>query len=207
MDTAATHAHKSQRRPVRRAARVVTVLAAVGMFAAACSHGSAGPGGAGGGSSTPSGQGSSTGLGGSSDAGRSQSAQLLAFARCVRSNSVPSFPDPTSEDKFPDAAQLGVSNAVYQAAMNACRHLLPNGGTAPKQAELQQDLTTMLSFSQCMRHRGVPNWPDPTLGPHGRPGFNLVGVPGVGDSPQVTAAQHQCGHLLPSTLGGIPVSQ
>jgi len=65
--------------------------------------------------------------------------------------------------------------------MSACRHLLPNGGNVPDQAALQQDLTALRGFAQCMRSHGVPNWPDPTTGPDGNPDFNLVGIRGIPD--------------------------
>jgi hypothetical protein len=79
--------------------------------------------------------------------------QLLAFSRCMRSNGVPSFPGPLPGQvtaKFPSAQGLGVSASLYQTAQNPCQHLLPNGGSAPNQAEVQQELSGMRSFSQCM---------------------------------------------------------
>jgi hypothetical protein len=86
---------------------------------------------------------SSTSSGGSSQAGGSVNSQLLAFSRCMRSNGLPSFPDPLPGQvtaKFPSAQDLGVSTSLYQTAQNACQHLLPNGGSAPNQTEVQQEL-------------------------------------------------------------------
>jgi hypothetical protein len=129
----------------------------------------------------------------------------------MRSNDVPNFPDPLPGQvaaKFPSAQDLGVSTSLYQAAQNACQHLLPNGGSAPSQAEVQQELNGMRSFSQCMRSHGVPNWPDPTVDSQGRPVFDLAGA-GISQSDarsrQLTAEMHDCGHLLPSSLPGIPI--
>jgi len=192
--------------PVARTAAVLIAAASLTLLAA-CGGGSSGSHVAQLGSTAPQSSSSSTGSGGSSNAGGSQTSQLLAFAQCMRSNGVPNFPDPTSSDKFPGAQQLGVSNSQYQAAMSACRHLLPNGGNAPNQAEVQQELTALRSFSQCMRLHGVPNWPDPTVGSDGNPGFNLVGIHGIPDqnSPQLQNAIHECGHLVPHALGGIRV--
>ena len=138
-------------------------------------------------------------------------AQLLAFSRCMRSNGVPRFPDPLPGQvtaKFPGAQDLGVSASVYQTAQDACQHLLPNGGSAPDQAEVQQELSGMRSFSQCVRSHGVPNWPDPIVDAQGRPVFDL-GRAGISQSearsPQLTAKLDECGHLLPSSLPGIPI--
>ena len=143
--------------------------------------------------------------------GRVVNSQLLAFSRCMRSNDVPNFPDPLPGQvtaKFPGAQDLGVSISLYQTAQNACQHLLPDGGSAPNQTEVQQELSGMRSFSQCVRSHGVPNWPDPTVDSQGRPVFDL-GRAGISQSearsPQLTAEMHECGHLLPSSLPGIPI--
>jgi len=154
---------------------------------------------------------SSTSSCGSSQPGGSVNSQLVAFSRCMRANGVPSFPDPLPGQvaaKFPSAPDLGVSASEYQTAQNACQHLLPNGGSAPDQAEVQQELSGMRSFSQCVRSHGVPNWPDPIVDAQGRPVFDL-GRAGISQSearsPQLTAKMHECGQLLPSSLPGIPI--
>jgi hypothetical protein len=197
-----------------RFSRPVGVLAglavlSLSLLVSACG-GSNGPGVASAGSSSPS-----RTSGGSSNAGRSQSSQLLAFAACMRSHKVPNFPDPTSDSKFPGAQQLGVSSPQFQAAMNACKHLLPNGGNAPNQTELQRQRTALLPFARCMRHHGVPDWPDPSIHTAGAAGpngpkvvvFYLVGTSLDGNginSSQVHAGEQQCNHLLPPSNGGPP---
>lgn len=153
---------------------------------------------------------SSTSHGDSAHAGGSRSSQLLAFSECMRSHGVPNFPDATSSGKFPGAQHLGVSSSRFRAAENACKRLLPNGGSGSKEAELQLQMTAQLPFARCMRSHGVSNWPDPSI--HTNPDgitavvFYLVGVHGLAgrgfDSPQVQAAVQQCQHLLPPSLGG-----
>jgi len=138
--------------------------------------------------------------------------QLLAFGHCMRSNGVPNFPDPTTDAKFPGAQQLGVSDSQYQAALNACRHLLPNGGNGPNQGAMQQQMTALLPFARCMRSHGAPNWPDPSIRSNDTGAqavvFYLVGLPALDgngfDSPQVQGAIQQCSHLLPPSNGGPP---
>jgi hypothetical protein len=154
---------------------------------------------------------SSTVAGGSASARGSANSQLLAFSRCMRSNGLANFPDPQpgqTNAKYPDAQQLDVSSSRYQAAQGSCAHLLPNGGQSSP-AATAQSLRQMLQFSQCMRARGVPSWPDPTTGADGNPSFNLVGVQGIPDpsSLRFQSALHECGHLVPHRLGGIPVSR
>lgn len=135
----------------------------------------------------------------------------LAFARCMRSHGVNRFPDPQSanEAKYPGAQQLGVSAPVYRTAREHCQGLLPaSAGGSFSRAELQVLLAGMLRFSRCMRSHGVPHWPDPSVGPQGRPGYNLLSVPGLNaNAPQTLRATHSCGHLEPSALGGVPVRQ
>ena len=154
----------------------------------------------------------SAGPGGGPSATGSSDPQLLAFSHCMRANRIPDYPDPepgASNTKVPDAQYLKVSDSVYQTAMTACQHLLPPGTNAPfPAAELPALLAGMRRFSQCMRSHGQPNWPDPTVSSAGQPGFDLS-AHGISRSesrsPQMAAIQHQCGHLLPSALGGIPV--
>lgn len=156
---------------------------------------------------------SAAGSGSPVSAGGSASPSLLAFAQCMRSHSVPNFPDPqpSSGAKFPGAQQLGVSSSQYQTAENACQSLLPAGADDQfPQAELPYILSGMRQFSQCMRSHGVPDWPDPTLTSQGRPVFDLEGIPGLDTHdlpPQDVTADNECEHLEPAQLGGEPVER
>jgi hypothetical protein len=153
---------------------------------------------------------SSTGPGGSSNAGGSADSQMLAFDQCMRSHGVPNFPDLPPNGKIASAQQYGVSPSQLQAAEGDCRHLLPPGTYSSfTPAEAQLMLPAMTRFSQCMRSHGVPNWPDPTIGSQGKPGFNLVNInpPIDTSSPQFASKLHECGHLMPRQLGGIPVQE
>jgi hypothetical protein len=109
----------------------------------------------------------------------------------MRSHGVPTYPDPDSSGQLTKAGaqQFGVSTSQFQAAQHSCQDLLPDtggsftqqfqqcvqGGVCPR-ALVQQALTLMRSFSQCMRSHGVPNWPDPTISPAGAPFFNASGA-------------------------------
>src|ERR1700721_959314 len=79
----------------------------------------------------------------------------------MRAHGVPNFPDQVTEGKFPPSQDLGVSNTVYQAAMNTCKHLLPNGGQ-PTQVASPQLANEVLEFGRCMASHGFPGGPDPT---------------------------------------------
>jgi hypothetical protein len=147
---------------------VVTSLASIALLAAAC------------GGSSPS-----TATGGST-----YYQKAVAYAQCMRSHGLPSFPDPNSQGQFPpiQEGRNGVSQQAVQSAQNACRHLQPGGGSGTTRQQ-QAKLTQALNFSRCMRAHGVPNFPDPSTS-NGGMGYNLSGVDT--HSPQYQSAQQTC---------------
>jgi hypothetical protein len=114
----------------------------------------------------------------------------VAFAHCMRSRGVLNYPDPTRSGLVKESLQqLGVSSSRFEAAQSACRHLLPNGGSGPTPAELQQNRAQALEFARCVRSHGVPNFPDP--GSDGRiPDPATVGIDQ--GSPKFQAANQAC---------------
>ena len=153
--------------PVRRHGLAVAALIAVAvLLLAGCG-------------SSPSTTGSS-----GSPAGSSSSASAVAYSACMRSHGVSSFPDPGSGGQIPkaDPQQLGVGSAAYQAAAQACQHLIPaTGSTAEQQTEtqcamsdncsqavVQQWMGGLRTLAQCLRSHGEPNWPDPVISSQGR---------------------------------------
>lgn len=122
----------------------------------------------------------------------------VAFARCMRSNGVPNWPDPNSSGVFDKSKltsqQLGASTSKVQAAQGACSHDLPNGGSGPTAAQLQQTKAQALRYSQCVRAHGVPSFPDPDS--TGRiPDPVSVGIDQ--GSPKFRAANQACGRYRP----------
>lgn len=170
-------------RPASRTFGTALAVAALLILPAAC-----------GGSPSAAGGTTST----ASTAGRSlNSPSAVSFSRCMRSNGVPNYPDPGSNGALPKKGpqQLGVSDSRYQTATQACRHLLPNGGT-PTQAELQEVRVKGLEFSQCMRRHGIP-LPDPDSS--GRiPDPATVGIDQ--GSPRFEAANRACARVRPSYM-------
>jgi hypothetical protein len=142
-------------------------------------------------------------------AGSSSSPSAVAYSACVRSHGVPNFPDPDSGGGIPkvDALHLGVSASQLQAAQQACESVYPNNGGSLSvslrqceetgdcpQAVVQQVMTQLRKFSQCMRSHGVPKWPDPTIDSQGRPAVVIypwkLGVDP--DSNQVNTEMDEC---------------
>lgn len=127
-------------------------------------------------------------------------AQEIAFAQCIRSHGLPSFPNPDASGSFHiNAATLDSSQAT--SAYGACRHLLPNGGpnlAAIQQEEQQkqaQQLPELLKWQQCVRSHGEPDFSVGLGGQSPAPGKG----PGVNTgAPQFQAALNACQHLLPA---------
>jgi len=167
-----------RRRPTIPAA--VVAVASLSLLAAGCGSGSsrvarvASP--------TTNAQGSSS----SNSSPAAQGNKALAHSHCMRSNGVPNYPDPNSNGNLPkgNAQAFGVSTSQYQAAEQACGHLLPSNGSASltqclmtgacPRSVVQPGLEEGRKFAQCMRSHGVPNWPDPTVDTLGRPSFQVT---------------------------------
>jgi hypothetical protein len=119
-------------------------------------------------------------------------AQELSFVRCARSHGVPTLPDPGSippasdTNSQPRVKLMGITfpagitpqSPAFQTAMQACKHLLPQGGARPTISASQR--RRMIAMAQCMRTHGVPNFPDPQ--------FGAPGGGGVGLGPNVNSA-------------------
>ena len=92
----------------------------------------------------------------------------------------------------------------------------PNGGTISvgsveqcmktddcPHALVRQVLNQERSFAHCMRSRGVPNWPDPTIDSRGRPVFAVsIGKDGFNPySAPIWAKSNECSNLMPDLPG------
>jgi hypothetical protein len=135
----------------------------------------------------------------------------LKYARCMRANGVPNFPDPSGSGGFTFSPGTGVdpSSPAFEAAQAKCQKYMNLGGglaTGTQTHPSPQWLAKMVKAAQCMRRHGVPNFPDPTttvpsprvLGGSGQIS-NIEGAifvfPGSIDtqSPQFTRAAKACG--------------
>jgi hypothetical protein len=189
----------------RRVAYLTPLLVAVGLLAAACG-GSPSPAAnvASLGKSTttdPSTAGSGNSGSGSSSSSRYQAA--LKYSECMRAHGVTNFPDPGADGSIeiqsngPSGSNsLHPNSAQFNAADQACKHLLPNGGQ-PTAAQKAQMEAQALKYSQCMRAHGLSNFPDPDTSGGGI-GFKLDPSMGIDPrSPQFQNAQKACSHDLP----------
>jgi hypothetical protein len=130
-------------------------------------------------------------------------AGALAFARCMRSHGIPSWPDPTADGGFDKTKlrALGVSPARIRAIEDrSCNYSFQNA--APAKTITPADQTDYLRAAACMRTHGFPGFPDPTF----QSGNVRVDVPPSidQDSSRFRSAATICTRLIPA---GLPYSR
>jgi hypothetical protein len=84
------------------------------------------------------------------------------FAKCMRANGVPNFPD---SGLITRGAGVDPSSPFFQAARAKCQKLMPGGGPPGPGSSTHpspQTLARFLKIAQCMRGHGVPQFRDPT---------------------------------------------
>jgi len=124
---------------------------------------------------------------------------IFSYAKCMRENGVPDFPDPEVGDngEFRIALPQGTAKEKVDAAQEKCKKLLPNGGE-PGKADPER-VDQLRRYAQCMRENGVPRFPDPT-----DQGLQIkadeLGVDPEGST--MKAAEEKCRSLLPEPPGG-----
>jgi hypothetical protein len=94
----------------------------------------------------------------------------LAYAKCMRANGVPNFPDPKAGGGFDfEATGAVVSSPAFRAAQAKCSKLMPGGGPlSPGPPPSAQTMGQLRRIAVCMRQHGVPQFPDPLASvPHG----------------------------------------
>jgi hypothetical protein len=103
---------------------------------------------------------------GGSGAPAASGSGAVAFARCMRANGVPNFPDPSAGGGALSSVGAGTNPTApaFQAARAKCQKLLPGDGPpgpGSKTHPSAQTLTKLLNIARCMRQHGVPEFPDP----------------------------------------------
>ena len=91
----------------------------------------------------------------------------LKYARCMRADGVPKFPDPAAGGGFlfQAGSEIDPSSPVFKTAQAKCTKLLPGGGPPGPGTQTHpsaQALAQMVKIAECMRRHGISNFPDPT---------------------------------------------
>ncbi|WP_461005595.1 hypothetical protein [Streptomyces capparidis] len=86
----------------------------------------------------------------------------LAYARCMRENGVPQFPDPDEGGRLKLGPGSGIDpkSQAFADAQDACRDLAPQGGGGPGGS---LDSAKVAEWSECIRENGVPEFTDPQV--------------------------------------------
>jgi hypothetical protein len=109
--------------------------------------------------------------------------QAIAFAACMRTHGVPSFPDPGSGGGIQLPPGINPFSPGFKDAQRSCGKLLPGGGPGRGGTASESQKLSMLHLSECMRAHGLPGFPDPTttLPPNGPPPNTAIafGRPGL----------------------------
>jgi len=121
---------------------------------------------------------SSEGSGSPSESPARLEQAAIAYAKCMRSNGVPNFPDPNADGGFLFHTRAGlIDSPLFKAARAKCHKLLPEGpGSGPPPSA--QTLARFLNIARCMRQHGVSDFPDPrtsvTPNPFGSRGVGVI---------------------------------
>jgi hypothetical protein len=121
----------------------------------------------------------------------------------MRSHGVPNFPGPVltpSGGYGYRTTGIDPHSAAFQGGLQACKALpSPWKSSGEQLSPAQQE--AWLSWAECIRAHGVPNFPDPTFS--GGVAVQISGASGS-SSPQVQSAMDACKSQMPSTggLGG-----
>jgi len=217
MHTPATPPSPSTARPRpargRLALRRLTLPAAMLLglaFALAGCGGSSSPGVAHVGAtsaSSPAGGSAGGGAPESSEGSAATEQKMVKFAECMRTHGEPEFPEPTEgaiRIQNHNGHGPNPESAQFKAAEKACSKYAPVK-QAPSPAQQAKVEEQALKFSECMRHHGVPNFPDPSFSGGGGTVRLRVGKSSGIDpgSPQFQAAQKACQSNLPLKGAGV----
>jgi hypothetical protein len=133
--------------------------------------------------------------------------QMRRFAQCMRDNGI-DMPDPQTDGEGrvlfggPGAGEEGGTppdREKFDAAQQACKQYLPNGGEPPKMDPA--DVEKVRAYARCMRENGVPDFPDPQ--PDG--GLRIEAGPNTGIDPRgeaFQASEKKCEQYMPRRPGG-----
>lgn len=111
----------------------------------------------------------------------------------MRSHGVSDFPDPGPDGSF-NLSPSAVNSPTFQAAKTTCQTDLSSGATTGQGSS--QDLADLVRYANCMRARGVVDFPDPVVRSGQPPGFDFPPNLDV-HSPAVVAADKVCHSILP----------
>jgi hypothetical protein len=126
--------------------------------------------------------------------------KALAYAQCMRSHGVPTWPDPVLTphgDYGFRTTGVNPQSPAFQPALQACKALYNWGSNDQQLSAAQQQ--AWLKWAKCIRSHGEADFADPTFS-----GSEVHVSGGGSSSPQLQSAMDACKSQMPSTggLGG-----
>jgi hypothetical protein len=161
--------------PPRARLLTATALLSVALAVAGCG-GSSSPGVAHLSSGKGASPASSEGSGSSAEPSATPQQAMIAYAKCMRSNGVPNFPDPNASGLFRVGSGMDRSSPAFKAAQAKCHKLMPGGGIGSGPPPSAQTLAHYLNIARCMRQHGVYDFPDPRTSVPSNPFGSGAGV-------------------------------
>lgn len=128
-----------------------------------------------------------------------ESDPALAYARCLRAEGVPDFPDPAPGAPLRIPNGIDTQAPAFIRAEAACARLMPAGGGSSETPGSQR--LELVAIARCMRAHGVTDFADPTSSPPppgngnalgGNGTYLAVGPPSDRQSPAFKAAASAC---------------
>jgi hypothetical protein len=149
--------------------------------------------------------GSNSGSGSGSDGTLAHAQKGVKFAECMRNHGVTNFPDPSASGQFTidevaNGSSVNTQTPAFTQAISACKTLEPAGFTGGKRSPVQQ--SAALKFAQCIRAKGVADFPDPV---NGQPLVDTNRIPSSnapGGMTILNAAMHKCSALGAAARSG-----
>lgn len=95
--------------------------------------------------------------------GQSKGRDPVAYAKCMRENGVPNFPDPDENGQIRLDPNSGVDqeSAEFRKGQEACKQYLGSAAKVKEDAASQWTVENKLKYADCMRKNGLPSFPDP----------------------------------------------
>jgi len=167
--------HTRRLTPPRARLLTAAALLSIALVVAGCG-GSSSPGVAHLSSAKGASSASSEGNGSSPEGPANPQQAMIAYAKCMRSNGVPNFPDPTAGGLFRVGAGMDRSSPAFEAVQAKCHKLTPGGGIGSGPPPSAQTLAHYLKVARCMRQHGVYDFPDPRTSVPSNPFGSGAGV-------------------------------
>lgn len=117
--------------------------------------------------------------------------KILAFTTCMRAHGVAGLANPAPSDLKAELAPTTPHSPAFRAALPACSHLLPFGGSQETAAQTRAQEAAFMAFARCIRSHGFPAFPDPST--NGQITHEMVAGAGINlKQPAVLQAGDAC---------------